>query len=371
YDDYLGRGGTLVQEYRMVRPDDGRIVWVRDDCTIVTDEVTGRQVVQGVMVDVTAQKILESQLRGAEAKNRALVEQIPGIVYIEPLEGNPEPPFVSSAVESVLGITRDEWLEGQWWSKHIGDSDRERVREAREALFAGQGSLRLEYRMTTNDEREVWMAEVADVVYNGGRPWMVQGLLTDITSRKVAEQQLEFRAYHDALTGLSNRSLFEEHLEQALSRAFRQNLAVGVLFIDVDEFKSVNDRFGHHAGDEALKVLASRLLRSVRASDLVARRGGDEFLVLLPDIQPEGTHGTAFREHAGAVVGDVIKRIEEAVRSPLEIADDSVLTHLSIGCCIYPFDASDARSIMATADAAMYRSKQVPGRASPASAPLR
>lgn len=366
YDDYLARDGTLVQEYRIVRPDDGRIVWVRDDCAIVTDDATGRRLVQGVMLDVTAQKILESQLRAAEAKNLALIDQMPGVVTISPLGANPEPAFVSASVESVLGVSRDEWLDGDWWSDHIHPDDRDRVLDGRDHLLAGTGdeALRTEYRMMTDDEREIWIGEVSQVVRNGDRPWMLQSFLADITTQKRAEEQLEFRASHDALTGLANRSLFEEHLERALARASRQDLAVAVLFVDVDDFKLVNDTYGHDAGDETLRTLARRLVRCVRDSDLVARRGGDEFLVLLPDIEPDAheavdLHIGPERPPRGRLVSDaVIERIKTSARFPIELANGEVSAHLSIGSSVYPFDAHDARSIMASADAAMYRAKQ-------------
>src|SRR5439155_18727803 len=113
--------------------------------------------------------------------------------------------------------------------------------------------------------------------------------MIDVTDRKQAEEQIRFLAYHDRLTGLPNRTMFEEALGLALARARRHRLGVAVLFLDLDNFKLVNDSLGHNAGDELLREVASRLRTVNREEDLVARQGGDEFLVLLADLSSEGT----------------------------------------------------------------------------------
>jgi diguanylate cyclase (GGDEF)-like protein/PAS domain S-box-containing protein len=358
YAEYLQRGGVLVQEYRFVRPDNGRLVWVRDDCYMTIDPASGSRILLGVMFDITAQKVLEDQLRAAEAKNLALIEHIPSIVWIEPLNDNPESAFVSAAVEPVFGVDRDSWLDGNWWERHLHPDDRERVLALRQAAASSITPRRIEYRMTTAAGLEIWIGEVTQVVMNHGRPWVLQGLLDDITARKQAEQRLQFRASHDPLTGLANRPLFEESLEQALARARRNDLEVAVLFVDLDGFKQVNDAYGHDAGDEVLRIVTERLLQSARESDIVARRGGDEFLVLLPDIEGGGED---HREgaHRGVEVADVIEqRILKLMELPIQLSTGPVKVSLSIGRCVYPWDAADAKTMMAVADATMYGAKQ-------------
>ncbi|MGD0592263.1 MAG: diguanylate cyclase [Acidimicrobiales bacterium] len=358
YSKYLERGGVLVQEYRLIRPDDGRLVWVRDDCAMSVDPTTGRRILLGVMFDITAQKLLEAQLRAAEAKNRALIEQIPSVVWIEPLNENPEPAYVSAAVESVFGVSRKEWLNTPWWERHLHPEDRDGVLTARQSVLSSPAALHLEYRMTTATGRDIWIGEVSQVVRHDGRPWLLQGLLDDITSRKRDEEQLQFRASHDPLTGLANRPLFDESLDLALARARRGNLEVAVLFVDVDGFKQVNDAHGHDAGDRVLRIVAARLQQCARESDLVARRGGDEFLVLLPDIEPS-LAGSADSPYRGVEVADfIVRRILQTMESPIELDTGPVAVSLSIGRCVYPWDASDARTMMAVADATMYLAKQ-------------
>lgn len=357
YADYLGGGDVLVQEYRFIRPDDRRLVWVRDDCAMATDPASGRRIILGVMFDITAQKALEEQLRAAEAKYRALIDQIPSIVWIEPLNGNPEAPFVSAAVEHVFGVDRDVWLRTPWWERHLHAEDRDRTVAVRDAAVAQGTGRRIEYRMTTAEGRELWVEEVTKVVLNDERPWVLQRLLDDITPRKHTEEQLQFRASHDPLTGLANRPLFDESLELALARARRSNLEVAVLFVDVDGFKQVNDAYGHDAGDEVLRIVADRLLQCARESDVVARRGGDEFLVLLPDIEPSPL-GSRDTYRGAEVAQSIVRRILETMESPIGLPSGLVTVSLSVGRCVYPWDASDARTMMAVADATMYLAKQ-------------
>ena len=148
--------------------------------------------------------------------------------------------------------------------------------------------LNHEYRMVHKDGSIRWVLEQAFPIDDEhGDPWMIQGVMFDITKRKNAEEQVAFLAYHDKLTGLPNRVLFEELLEKAIARARRNDGAVGVLYLDLDNFKMVNDSLGHHAGDLLLAQLADRLRTCTRDTDVVARQGGDEFLLLLGDIDRE------------------------------------------------------------------------------------
>ena len=370
HDAYLARGGRLVQEYRMVRPDDGRTVWIRDDCTTYPTIEGGAGIIQGVMTDVTEQKLLEEQLRAAEAKHRTLIEQIPAVVYIEPTEGSEEPRFVSAAVETVFGVTREEWLSSNWWLWHLHQDDRERVLAFRRDLPRRTDPVRTEYRVVTDDGREVWIGEIARVVAHDGRAPLVQGLMEDITQRRLAEQQVQFLAYHDVLTGLSNRAMFEEHLELALARARRAGTSVGVLYVDLDGLKQINDTYGHEAGDELLSTVAGRLTSATRTVDLVARHGGDEFIVMLPDLARTGEAdpaegvvgaggaGDGGRNRAVVTARTIAERICQAVRQPTRFGETEYAVSASVGISIFPDDAEDIRTLLKHADEAMYRSKQ-------------
>ena len=358
YEEYRSTGGTLIQEYRMIRPDNGQIVWIRDDCTLFRDESGRPSFVQGVMFDVTTQKTLEEQLRTAEAKNRTLIEQIPAVVFIRPLAGSDEAPYVSPSIETILGCSREAWLGTAWWDEHLYHEDRAEVLRVHQSLIDRGDPIKIEYRMITDDDRLVSIEEVAKVISKDGRPWVVQGLMQDITQRKEAEADIVFLAYHDKLTGLLNRAVFEQHLDAAVARAVRNDRAVAVLFMDLDQFKDVNDSLGHSAGDELLRHVATCLSSAIRESDIVARQGGDEFLVLLPDLEygngtPSGRHDKALH-----VAEMIAQRIQTFLEAPFMIGDCELRTAASIGISIYPLDATDGRFLIQNADAAMYRRKQ-------------
>ncbi|CAA7616567.1 EAL domain-containing protein [Magnetospirillum sp. UT-4] len=167
----------------------------------------------------------------------------------------------------------------------------------------------------------------------------------DITERRLAAARIHHLAHHDSLTGLPNRSLFQESLRVALAQARRVDHKVALLFLDLDKFKDINDTLGHHVGDLLLKAVAKRLLRCVRETDNVARLGGDEFAVLLTNLEDA--------EGAGTVAETIIA----SVADPFGIEEHEVLTSASIGITLFPDDAGDAEALLKNADLAMFRSK--------------
>ncbi|MBI5165141.1 MAG: diguanylate cyclase, partial [Magnetospirillum sp.] len=167
----------------------------------------------------------------------------------------------------------------------------------------------------------------------------------DITERKLAAARIHHLAHHDSLTGLPNRVLFQERLRAALANARRSGTRVGLLFLDLDKFKDVNDTLGHHVGDLLLKAVAKRLQRCVRATDTAARLGGDEFAILL----------TNMAEIEGAI--KVAEAVIAAVADPFGLDEHEVMTSTSIGITIFPDDAGDAEQLLKNADLAMFRSK--------------
>ena len=179
----------------------------------------------------------------------------------------------------------------------------------------------------------------------------VVGIYTDITALKRTEEAVRVLAQHDALTGLPNRRLLEDRLAQALARAKRESSLVGLLLIDLDGFKPVNDRHGHRAGDEVLRVVAQRLRDCVRAADTVARFGGDEFVIVLDSL--------ATAADAGAVAAKVIEALARPIEPVWMTARAQAAFHIggSVGIGIYPQDGAGPDSLMRHADAAMYRAK--------------
>ena len=171
---------------------------------------------------------------------------------------------------------------------------------------------------------------------------------TDITEHKLTEERIQRVANHDSLTGLPNLLLFNDRLGHAISLAKRDSRRFALLYLDLDKFKPVNDTLGYAAGDELLQFVAARIRRQVRESDTVARIGGDEFAVILPDI--------ARREEAETVA----RKIVAAVAAPFELGAQKRRTDIgtSIGIAVYPADGADADALVGAADAAMYSAKQ-------------
>jgi diguanylate cyclase (GGDEF)-like protein len=168
-------------------------------------------------------------------------------------------------------------------------------------------------------------------------------------ARRTIEAEVHRQAYHDSLTGLLNRTSFAEHMRKATDRAKRSQKLLGLMFLDIDRFKVVNDSLGHNAGDQLLQVTAKRIQSGARGSDMVFRMGGDEFTVILENLQsPEDA----------ALVGP---RIIESMARPIKLGEHELIVTVSMGIALYPTDATDPEGLVKHADTAMYRAKEVGG----------
>jgi len=215
------------------------------------------------------------------------------------------------------------------------------------AVASGQArALKAECRMQRRDDSQ-FHAELAarPVLDADGRSVGLVAVVTDISERFEAEKRVRYLAHHDPLTGLWNRTSLLDHAEEALLLARRHHRRLALLFIDLDRFKPINDLYGHDAGDAVLRIVAKRLRESVRDSDIVCRQGGDEFVILLPEIS------------ASASLYGLAEKIREAVGQPCEVDGRTLSVDASIGVAIHPDHGEELDTLIHVADAAMYTAK--------------
>jgi diguanylate cyclase (GGDEF)-like protein/PAS domain S-box-containing protein len=352
----VATGEPFHEQYRAVHRD-GRELWIREDAVLVHDAHDTPRFWLGLMLDVTSSVQTERALAEAQTKYGTLVEQIPAIVYVDLADDQMTTSYVSPQIEALLGISPQEYVEEpDLWFSHLHPEDQAL---ALATYLEGRRSgepFTYEYRLIARDGRIVWFRDSAIVVRDDlGEPAYIHGVMLDITDRKEAEEQVAFLAYHDKLTGLPNRVLFDELLELSLARARRHDLGVAVISVDIDNFKLVNDSLGHDAGDALIVQLAGRLQEATRETDLVARPGGDEFLMLLADL--DRTSPGPGGDPAAVVSSSVASRVEAALREPFEIAGTELYVTASLGISLFPNHGDDAVTLLRHADTAMFHSK--------------
>ena len=291
----------------------------------------------------------EAALTQAEARYQSLVEQIPAVVYADDGEVTT---YVSPQIRQILGVSPEEYrADPEMWLRMVHPDDRAQVQAESEAFLAGAGGDLTDYRMVRPDGRIVWVRDRAFAFRDPeGQVIWEHGLLFDVTELKDAEARVAEIAFHDGLTGLANRELFEETLVLAVERARRSHGLVAVLYFDLDNFKLVNDSLGHHAGDTLLTEIAERLRGCTRDTDLVARQGGDEFLILLADLE---------EDRADGAIRAVARRVQDAMRAPFDLQQVEFHARGSTGISVYPRDAQDPVELLKNADIAMYRAKRL------------
>ncbi|MHB1174286.1 MAG: putative bifunctional diguanylate cyclase/phosphodiesterase [Sulfuriferula sp.] len=276
-------------------------------------------------------------IQESEERYRALVEQASDGIFIT--DNRERFLDVNNSACDMLGLSRKYML-----ARHIQDvmPEEEYVKftQIRHRLKAGETLLN-EWHMKCSDGSLI-PVEVSAKILSDGR---IQGIARNISERKQHETQLVHLANHDSLTGLPNRSLFQDRLQQALMKARRNGLKVAVLFCDLDRFKRINDSLGHDVGDQLLQTVAGRLLGSVRESDTVARLGGDEFAIILDDFATEDA------------VSGIAQKILYTLARPLAITTLNLSTTSSIGISFFPEDGDTAQALLKNADAAMYLAK--------------
>src|SRR6202521_65845 len=284
------------------------------------------------------------------ARSEASLAYAQGLARVGNWEWRPGNTFGHSSAEMyrILGLDpqRDP-PTFETFVQSVPENERGRLIAAFTDLLKSGDKQSLEHRIVLRDGSERIVFQQAEVQRDPqGRAILMRGTMQDMTERRAYEARSEYLANHDALTDLPNRNLLSDRIAQAVAQTHRTGQRVAVLFLDLDRFKLINDSFGHPAGDDLLKIVAARILATVRETDTVARLGGDEFVVVVSNL----THA----EDAGVMA----KKILGTLSLPLVVAGRELHVTSSIGVSLYPEDGDTADALLRSADAAMYRAKE-------------
>ena len=310
----------------------------------------GRRVVISMAADITQLREAENSLRESEERLRLVTENMSDLVCLHSPDGRYL--YLTPSSQTLLGYSPEE-LIGRNPEKLFHPDERERVSQQAYRSALNGISRPITYRIRQKTGEYIWLETLTKAIFDEqGQVTHLQSTSREVTARIQAEEQLKHDALHDGLTGLPNRNLLMERLDLALKRAKRYcEFHFALLFLDLDNFKVVNDSLGHLVGDELLLAVATQLMELIRETDLAARLGGDEFVILLEGLD----------EIEEAV--RVAQRILDVLRSPLQMAEREVFISTSIGIVVGASSYQNAEELLRDADLAMYRAKKSgPGR---------
>ncbi len=300
-----------------------------------------------VIAAVRQQELADAALKSGELY-RLLAGNFPdGMVVL--FDGDLRHILADGRGLAALGLSK-EALEGRTIWESFAPQTCRQIEPAYRAALAGE-TMVLEVRfpverLPQEETGRVYLVHALPVRDDRGNILAGMAVAQDVTEQRQTEEAVRWRAYHDALTELPNRALLHDRLEQVLAMSERSGELAALLFLDLDNFKDVNDTLGHDAGDRLLQQVAARLAGCLRAEDTVARLGGDEFVVLLPSLQAAGD------------AAQVAEKITALLAAPVVIGKHRMSVTASVGISLFPRDGRDAAALMKHADAAMYQSKR-------------
>ena len=298
-----------------------------------------------IIKDIQKQRAAEAKLRSSEQRFRGTFENAPLGMMLADTSGRI---FQANRFAADLLAYSGEDLPGTHLSRFVPASDRTLLLERLEKLISGElPQSHSERRLIAQNGLELWVNLHVVVQRNDeGNPLYFIIQMADISETKRSQDNMERLAFYDTLTNLANRRLYNDRLQQAINNSQRHKRLAALMYLDLDQFKRVNDTLGHDAGDALLKHVAARLQKCVRTQDTVSRPGGDEFTIILDGMDSISTAST------------IAANILEELRKPVSIAGQQLVVTTSIGISLMPQDGQDAQTLMRNADMAMYKAKE-------------
>ncbi len=338
---HLERESEKFQLQHRIKTDTGDIRWIEVKGKAYFDEEKGKAVrMAGFITDITELKNTEIKLQESEALFRLFMDNLPGGAFIKDEEGR----FVF-ANEYMYKFFGYKDLQGKKLSDFLPENiAKEKELKEKIVILQQESSSDEEGYIDSFRKRYVFKTYRFPIIKGSKR--MVGGISLDITKQKEFERKLNFLAHYDILTALPNRILFQDRLKHAIVKAKRYKTKVALMFLDLDNFKTVNDTLGHDYGDMLLIEISKRLKSILREQDTVSRLGGDEFTVILEDLKDD-TYSSV-----------VAQKIIESISKPLHLKDKTVYVGVSIGISVYPEDGENMEDLIKNADMAMYQAKE-------------
>ena len=337
-------GKRYVLEYRITCKD-GTEKWVKERGQPVLDE-QGKPVLEGFIEDITEQVGANRRQIEAELRYRSIFEN--SVIGIFQTTADGHYLAANKALATLYGYKTPQELmislQDIATRLYVDPGRRDQFKHLIQEF---DKVIEFESEVFCRDGSRIWISETAHAVRDSeGELIYYEGTVQDVTQRRMHESELEFHATHDVLTGLPNRNLLQDRLEQAIHQAQRSGGQVAVALIDLDNFKFINDSLGHSVGDQLLVEMSQRLRDSLRGTDTIARYGGDEFVLILSD------------ELDIKAATLVLDRVQAAVKESIELGGHNLHIGCSIGVSVYPDDGGDLQTLLRHADAAMYFAKQ-------------
>ncbi|WP_243459213.1 sensor domain-containing protein [Metabacillus bambusae] len=332
------KGETLEERFLTL---DGDMIYAETASVPIQDH--GKTSVLVMFRDITTKRRAEKAMRESEERFRIIAEHTLDMIRV--LNPNGKVIYCSPSVENILGYPIRS-LIGKSFFDLIHPDDVDDTKRNFENIFKTKEFYQIDFRSIHLDGHSIWLnSDFVPVISPEGEIEKIIVISGDITEKKRKEEKLAKMAFYDHLTGLPNRRLFLDRLQQAMYTTDRTGKLTALMVLDCDKFKAINDTFGHDIGDEVIKEFSRRIKLSLRKTDTLSRVGGDEFTIVLPELKNENE------------VVDVSKRILKVVREPMDIKGHSLSITTSIGVSLYPSQGNNTESLFKQADEALYKVK--------------